>query len=153
MSKTSNAAADIATITQIAKSIQADINTILPIADVPTNLALEAHKRREAINRAQLIERLRDFRIEVEMEAETSINNIPTDLGLALADVTEALGIEEPDQLRHILGPATYLATYVDPIPYQPAHPPLHKVYLILAKVRDIWQGKWMDAFPVPPPA
>lgn len=83
------------------------------------------------------------FRIEVEAEAKTSIANIPTTLGLALADITEILGIWEPEDMLKILGPDAYLAVYWDPIPYRPAHPPLHKVHLLLAKLRDTWRGRW----------
>jgi len=104
------------------------------------------------IQEAQLIERLAQFRAEVEAEAEEPITAIETNLALALADVTEGLGLTDPEFLRHILGPAAYLAVYVDPVPYRPADPPLHKVRLLLAQLRDTWRGRWADAFPVPPP-
>jgi len=99
------------------------------------------------------IQDLTQFRLNVETEAETSINNIPTDLALALADIAEGLGISDPDDLLGIMGAEAYRHAYVDPIPYRPAHPPLHKVQLLLAQLRDAWTGKWADAFPTAPPA
>ena len=119
MSKTSSAAADIATITQIAKSIQADINTILPIADVPANLALKAREQWRTIREARLIQYLTRFRIDVKNDTGTDLTTIETNLALALADIAEYLGITEPEDLLRILGESDYLAVYVAPIPYQ----------------------------------
>ena len=109
--------ADIATITQIAKSIQDDIDAILPIADIPTTLAMEAHEQWKTVRHTQLIERLRDFRIKVEAEAKTGLVNIETNLGLALANIAEELGIKDRADLLKVLGPAAYLAMYdADPV-------------------------------------
>jgi len=109
-----------------------------PIANIPTHLAIKAHDQWQTIRHAQLIQRLTEFRVGVEAEAGIGIANIETNLGLALADVAEALGIEEHSDLLQILGGGTYLAVYKDPIPYQIATPPPHKARLLLAKLQEI---------------
>ena len=89
-------------------------------------------------------EALTQFRIDVEVEAEMPITQITTDLGLALADVAEALGITDHEDLLQVLGDEAYLAAYEDPIPYRLSRPPHHAVNLLLAKLREI--EKWITA-------
>lgn len=115
------------------------------IADIPASLALEAHEQWKTIRHTQLIERLTQFHIDIETQTGAGIMNIETNLGLALADIAEALDVKEPEDLLKILGSEAYLAIYWDPIPYRPAPPPLHRVRLLLAQLRDTWRGKWGD--------
>ncbi len=144
MSKTSNnnpaplRAADIETIIKISESIHT-------IADIPANLALEANKQWKAIRHTQLIQHLTEFRVGVEAEAGVAVANIPTSLGLALADVTEALNIKEPLDLMHVLGADTYLAIYEDPIPYQLPEPWYITVRDLLTKLQDTTISKGLD--------
>lgn len=147
--------------------IEAGTEISISIADA--TLAVEAWGRWRAAHTADIIKRLTEFRVNVEVETQTTINSIPVDLGLALADVAKVLGIEDPDDLLQVLGPDAYLEVCVESIPYRPVPnyepaegpeafylppsddpvpcqsriPPHHAIGLLLAKLRDTWTGRW----------
>jgi len=104
---------------------------------------MDKHNHSTTIETAKRIETLREFRLDVEAEANIGLADIETNLALALADIAETLGIKEPDHLRRVLGSKAYLQIYVDPIPYRPKGSPHNKALLLLAKIRDIYHGKW----------